>query len=130
MPWADDTRVRNIIETSKPDLTQFLTAADSIVDEKLTGQGYDDGRMALIADWLAAHFVAIADAEEMVVQDRAGSSTTVYAKPGMGASDSGLNYTRFGRQVLIFDTKGLLQGLGRMKASFRVSGCSRRRSWY
>jgi hypothetical protein len=129
MPYADDTRVRNIIETSKADLTQFLTAADSLVEEKLVGQGYADTRLALIADWLAAHFIAVADAEEMVVQDRAGSSTTVYASPSMRTDDAGLNYTRYGRQALLFDTKGLLQGLGRMKATFRVSGCSGRRRW-
>ena len=63
VPYRVSTdEVKEIITTSKTDVTAFIAAADIIVDKHLSGNSnFSNEELKEIERWIAAHFVAIDD---------------------------------------------------------------------
>lgn len=92
-----------VLETT-PDLTPYISAATSLVDELLVGK-HDDDRLKEIERWLAAHFVAIRDVRRS--SEKAGTVSESYQyKLGLG-----LSVTMHGQQAVRLDTSGTLYDL-------------------
>jgi hypothetical protein len=129
-PLVTDSDVRAIYYSTEPSMDPYITTAHLIVDEQLSTSGYSEDRLTQIELWLSAHFAAASNNDELVTQDRAGTSSTSYAANPSVASSTGYGTTRYGRQALALDTKGILQEAGRATARFTVVGCRRSRwSW-
>ena len=109
-----DYQVKEIIDTSLTTTDPFIETANIIVTEKLSGQGLSVSHLAQIEKWLAAHFVATR--EPSIKSEKIGeAAATYFGKDGMG-----LESTRYGQQVLVLDTTGILANMGKKKANFEV----------
>ena len=112
-----DADVKAIIDTNRL-TTPFITTAELIVSEDLSGQGYSAGRLDQITLYLAAHFVAITEERGNLTKHTKGDASEEYAME-LG---SGLRLTRYGQQAMDLDTSGVLkaQASKALKAEFRV----------
>jgi len=109
-----EAAVRKIIpdiDSALSDLTPFLLSSDSIVDDELEGKGLEDIRLTKIKEWLAAHFIAVADlrASQETVE---GVSASYQYRLGLN-----LQNTMYGQQAMFLDTSGTLAGLNDKKRS-------------
>jgi len=103
--------VESIVEVdSSLDVTPFITVANLLVTQKLTGLGYSVGYLKEIERWLAAHFVAIRQKQEKSVTI-GDASASYYGQSGLG-----LDFTSYGQQVKIMETTGTLLNLGKKVA--------------
>lgn len=111
---ASATEVKGIITTSMDDprVDNFITTANAVVNQHLTGENLSDDLLALIERWLAAHFLAIDEAR--VTQEDADGVSRRYE----GTVGTGLNATRFGQQVILLDPTGKLLALETSKLDF------------
>ncbi len=119
MARVTSSEVKGLIKTNF-DVDPFIAIATLMVDESLVNQSLSDARLTQIELWLAAHFVAVAEERGALVSSEKGESKEEYEiKVG-----EGLNMTRFGQQVLMLDTTGILAEQGTntsvKKAQFRV----------
>ncbi len=113
MARVTDDNVKEIISTTV-DCAPFITAADLIVTERLTGSGLSDAMLKEITRWLAAHLVAIRD--PIYKTEKTGDAMgTMFGQAGMG-----LDFTPYGQQVKVLDTSGLLADLGLKSAGLEV----------
>ncbi len=111
MARVTDTEVKKIIITTT-DTTPFITVANQIVTEKISGEStLDDARLKEIEKWLAAHFVA-STIERQAKSEKTGNASIVY----MGGDGLGLDATTYGQQVKVLDTTGTLAQIGKRKA--------------
>lgn len=117
-PRVTDADVKSILDT-KIDTTPFITTANVMVDEMLAGAGYSDGRLFQIELWLSAHFACMMDPREADVQ--AGASATFEGKTEMG-----LDWSRYGQQVKVLDTAGILATALKTAVQGRVTVVTRR----
>jgi hypothetical protein len=100
------------------DLTPHIETANLMVTEDLVGQGLSDARLKLIEKWLSAHFAAIDVEKGGLTRIRTGDASEGYTAPTrMG---KGLEMTRYGQQVMMLDTTGILRSHGEMKARFTI----------
>ncbi len=107
MARVTSSEVDNLIKTNF-DVDAFIATANLMVDETLVGQGLSDARLTQIELWLSAHFTAVAEERGALTSSNKGDSEEDYEiKVG-----EGLNMTRFGQQVLMLDTTGLLAEVG------------------
>ena len=110
--------VKAIITTVKTDdeVENFITPANLIVTDVLTGSGHSAALLKEIEKWLSAHFVAIDDKSARIVEEKAGDATNKYE----GRTGMRLNFTRYGQQVLLLDTSGSLADLGKGPAEVKT----------
>jgi acyl CoA:acetate/3-ketoacid CoA transferase alpha subunit len=115
-----DAEVREIIDTEVTDLTAFILAANGFVTDMLTGKGLSDDRLKEIERWLAAHFTAMKDFKNRVVEIEAGRGRERTGESVRGVLAQDLRLTRYGQQALVLDTTGTLLTVGKQFARFRV----------
>ena len=113
-----EDNVKEIVDTelTAEQVTPFLQDANVLVNAKLLDQGYDAALLARIELYLAAHFVCLRDSR--VQSEQIGGEQarqTFEGKTGLG-----LDYTRYGQQVKIFDHHGVLVASSTAKRSFEV----------
>lgn len=103
MARGSEEQVKQIIDTTLTveQVHPFLEAANSLVTE-LYGSDtiYAEKHLQQIEIWLAAHFVALRD--DRISKEKIGDANVEYeGKTGMG-----LNFTRYGQQVMVLDHQG------------------------
>lgn len=106
--------VNAIIDTKleQSEITPFITAANLMVTNKLTGQ-YDTATLKEIERWLAAHLLAIRD-PRVKSKSQGDEGVTYHLTSTVG---EGLAATPFGQQVQLLDH---LQKLSRKSGSVDV----------
>lgn len=105
--------VKEIISTETADISSFILAANSIVENKLaTSSGLDDATLKEIERWLSAHFLAMLEDNARVVERETGESRDRYGENTRGVLGPGLNLTRYGQQAIVLDTSGTLASIG------------------
>ena len=111
--------VNDIVEVATDaDLTPFITVANLMVTEDLVGKGLSDERLVQIELWLAAHFTVIHFEKGGLNRIRTGEASEGYSAPTRAGK--GLEMTRYGQQVMMLDTTGILRSHGRSKARLTV----------
>jgi hypothetical protein len=117
MARVNVTQVKDIISTSLSDasIKACITAANILVDEKISGLGED--QLKEIERWLAAHFVAVQDPK--VVSEKIGSASATYEATKLGEM---LRATSYGQQAILLDTTGTLEGLGKKPSTMNTFG--------
>lgn len=94
----------------------FLTGANRVVTDRLSGQGIATATLAEIERWLTAHLIAMSDRETGIASEKAGDASVTYVgKPG-----EGLMATRYGQMAMSLDSSGLLAKAGKKVASMAV----------
>jgi hypothetical protein len=115
--------VRPLVPDIDPatDIDWAVDDANAIVGDELIPAGLTSTvRQDLVAKYLAAHFVTVAQEKGGIVVDRMGSAQQSYTGD---QQVQGLSLTRFGQQAIVFDTTGRLSNLDRARvgqAEFRV----------
>lgn len=109
--------VLEIIDTSLGDTIPFITAANLIVTEKLGDSSLSAAHLKEIERWLAAHLIAIRDPKASM--EKVGEAQVQYISPKTGL---GLEGTSYGQQVLLLDTTGTLNSIGKQAVSFGAFG--------
>lgn len=108
-----DTQVKEIIETSL-DTTPFIDTANALVNQALLVQGFSEAYLTQIEKYLSAHFVTVR--ERQLKGEKLGDASNTYG----GEFGQGLRFSQYGQQVLILDTSGTLEDLGKAKAEIDV----------
>jgi hypothetical protein len=104
MPRTTPEEVAKVVEVDEEiDIEALIDDANELVTEVCGDLGYTDNRLRIIEKWLTAHFYAIRDREAEVAQEWVGNA---FGTQFRGKVDLGLNQTRFGQQVMLFDTAG------------------------
>jgi hypothetical protein len=110
--------VKCIITTTKTSeqIEPFITAANLMVSDVLSGSGQSSALLKEIERWLSAHFVAIDDGSARRKSEEIGDASAEYE----GKTDMGLKFTRYGQQVLLMDTSGLFAQVGMKGAEIKT----------
>jgi hypothetical protein len=102
-------------------LDLFISDANLLVNEYLAvlSPPPNSARLKLIEKYLAAHLYVLTSEQGGLVKEEVGDASRTY---NLLTKTEGLNSTRFGKQVMFFDTSGKLAGLGSGKppARFQV----------
>lgn len=108
-----DTEVKEIIATSLT-TTPFIDTANALINETLLDQGFSEAYLTQIEKYLSAHFVSLR--ERQLKGEKLGDASNTYG----GEFGKGLRFSQYGQQVLILDTSGTLEDLGKAKAEIDV----------
>ncbi len=124
-----EAEVRAIYATDATSLTTFITTADLIVVENLTGKGLSSDRLKQIELYLSAHFAQLSDGGALTTQ-KLGDATDAFAVK----TDMGFLSTQYGQTAVTLDSSGTLAEIAtpKMKARFTIVGPStsrRRADW-
>jgi len=116
-----DSELRLLVEAAEGELlTPYIDDAHLLVDETLgTDSGLTNERLKLIEKYLAAHLWVLAEEKGGHTGETRGDASLTYAK----FEGNGLAGTRFGQQVIDFDSTGELEkvmGSASKKAEFRL----------
>lgn len=89
-------------------LTTAKATATAVVDTYILDGTYPQATLDLIGDWFTAHLVSMSSHRERSRQ-RAGAGNSA----SFSASDQGfgLNETKYGRTVMLLDSKGIIIGI-------------------
>lgn len=105
-------------------LQSFITTADLIVTESLSGKGLSVARLTEIEKYVAAHLAIQLTERGGLTSSRIQDAMEGYTNlsPMGRGKQSGLQLTRYGQQAIVLDTTGTLlaQSLGVLPAQFRV----------
>jgi hypothetical protein len=113
MARVTEAEVEAIIDVdSSISATAFITAANLLIDEVLSGEGMDDDYLKEIERWLAAHFVAMR--QRQLKAQWLGTAKEEY----IGAVGKGLDFTQYGQTVKLLDTSGKLAKVGKPQMGF------------
>ena len=116
MARVTSAEVREIIEVdSSLTLTAFITVANLIVTERLSGQGVGTTTLKEVERWLSAHFVAIRDPRAKT--EKLGDAMATYYGDATG---SGLDATPYGQQAKTIDPTGNLGKAGKRKSKLET----------
>jgi hypothetical protein len=118
-PLVTSEEVKEIISTPLTDLTAFISAAHTIVEDRLLDQGLTDTALKEIERWLAAHFVSFRSPAEKRSQ-KIGSAQEVYLVANLSSTGGMLKTSLYGMQAMALDTSGTLAQLGKKKAVLKV----------
>jgi len=109
-----ETEVEVIINVdSSTDVEPFIETAHIIVED-MAASSYDDEKLTMLERWLAAHLVATKD--QIPESVKLGDASAKY----FGRSGMGLDGTRYGQQVKLLDTEGVLSKTGKSKVKFKA----------
>jgi hypothetical protein len=112
MARVSKTDVKAIMDTDV-ELNAFIIAADLVIDDLLLDQGYSGAHLKEIARWLSAHFACTLDPR--VESEKVAGADVKYAFPILrSAAGLGLNASPYGQQVLVLDTSGALNDVGKV----------------
>lgn len=104
------------IRPTTVDTLPFIAVASLLVDQYVGAAGWSLAMAVEIERWLTAHLMEVA--APMATQRRLGTTDVRYEQAQLG---EGLKATRFGQQVLLLDTSGMLAGQGSLlRATFDV----------
>lgn len=96
-------RIKSICKVkASHDLTEFIEAANQLVDDLCLESEYSDAKLARIETWLAAHFYCIL-APRRRTENVGQLQSTIESMV-----DLGLNVTRYGQMAMQIDTAGNL----------------------
>ena len=105
MSRVSDNELRELVEAGNGEqLTPYIEDAHLLIDETLDLSSFTDGRLKLIEKYLAAHLWVISKEKGGLQMEKALDATNIYQK----LQGTGLSATRFGQQVIAFDTSGAL----------------------
>lgn len=110
--------VKQVITTGKTaaQVEFYITAANLIVTDNLTGESFSAAKLKEIEIYIAAHAVALDD-PQIAKEDIGGETRATY---DVGTPGEGLAHTRFGRMALLLDTSGKLAKLGKRPAKMEA----------
>lgn len=112
--------VKDIIDTDLDNrtLNVFINGANLTVTAVLgTSTSLSAGQKKEIERWLTAHLIASGPEPSVQKEEVMGETQIEY----QGKTGKGLKATRYGQQVLLLDTTGLMaQGAGKPKPSIQV----------
>lgn len=108
-------KVKEIVVTSMSDLEPFITAANIVVTNRLSGSGLSSDTLAEIERWVAAHFVVCK--ERQPTSKRIGETEESYN----WNTNTGLLRTSYGQAAIALDTTGTLSKLGKPQIIFDVA---------
>lgn len=94
--------VKEIIDTDLTDLSMFITPANLLINEKLSGEGLSDVLLTEIEKWLTAHLLTCKERQQ--TKERMGETETSYN----WNTKIGLDSSTYGQTVKILDTTGIL----------------------
>lgn len=116
MARVSEIEVKEIIDTdlTAEQISPFLTAANLLITDVLSGEGYSTDLLKEIEKWLAAHFVAVRDPQ--AIKEKIGDAEITYS----GKFDEGLKSTRYGQQVLILDHQKRFAEVNSTKGSAQI----------
>lgn len=105
MSRVSDSELRTLVEARDGEaLSPFIADAHVLVDETLDLSQFTAGKLKLIEKYLAAHLWVLALEKGGLTSEKVGEATNTYQK----YSGTALSSTRFGQQVITFDTTGAL----------------------
>lgn len=105
-------------ELTESQITPFLTPANLLVTDKLTGEGLSDTHLIEIEKYLTAHFVTMGMGGD-IEEEWTPEYKVRYAKKGI-EKGNGLHATSYGKLVLTLDTTGKLSALGKKNIVFEA----------
>ena len=116
MARVTEAEVKKIVSTTltNEEITPFLTAANVLITDILTNEGYGNSLLKEIEKWLAAHLVAIRDPQ--IEKEKIGEVDATY----QGKTGLGLNHTSYGQQVMVLDHHGKLAEIAQSKGPAEV----------
>ena len=85
-----------------------------MVNHNLTNKGFSEEYLAEIEKYLTAHLIELRSGQ--IKKKKLGDAETEYT----GTFSEGLSSTRFGQNVLVLDTTGTFDNLGKPKAELEV----------
>ena len=105
------TEVKAIIDTTltASEIDPFITAANAMIDDLLSGSGLTTAQLKEVERWLSAHLVHIRD-PKLTEQDINDASD----KYQVGKLGMGLEHTAYGQQAMFLDTTGTLAKAGKV----------------
>lgn len=105
------SEVKEIYDTSMADatITPFIDVANDLVTEKLTGE-HNDTRLAMIEKFLTAHLIT-STRDRPAIEEEIGDARVHYSD----IFGENLKSTTFGQAVLMLDTSGILNSMGKRK---------------
>lgn len=105
--------VKGIIEVDAAiDLTPFILAASTLVDDIAVKSGHSAERLQIIETWLSAHFYTVRDPR--TTDEKAGTVGASY----QSAVDLNLNTSHYGQMAMTLDSSGLLRLISSGKRRF------------
>jgi len=104
------TEVKAIIDTQLGDteVDVFITTANLIVTNNLTGKSLSVASLAEIEKWLSAHLIAITKTRQ-AQKKKVGDAEDTYGRVGLS-----LDSTSYGQTARILDSSGTLGSMGKM----------------
>lgn len=90
------------------DLTPFITAAHSIIEDECLASGYDEDKLTLIETWLSAHFYACDQRRTIASSVGQGAASESFDKIEVNI---GLTNTIYGQMAIRIDTAGNLAAM-------------------
>ena len=105
MPRVSEEELKGIIETRADEsVWSYIEDANTLVNETLDIATFTEARLKLIEKYLAAHLWVVAAEKGGLTLERALDAVNEYKVQ----EGTGLSATRFGQQVMAFDTSGAL----------------------
>jgi hypothetical protein len=102
---VSEDELKVLIETRPDEVVQpFIDDAEVLIDETLDASQFTPARLAMIEKYLAAHLWVVAQEKGGVTSEKVLDAANSYRK----YDGTGLSATRFGQQVIAFDTTGAL----------------------
>jgi hypothetical protein len=92
----------------------FITAANALVTDRLSGQGLSNDTLEQIEKFLAAHFASAFDPR---VESQKALDSSVKYQVSIG---DGLESTQYGQIAICLDTTGRLKTAGKKQAKLDV----------
>lgn len=117
MSRVTGAEVKEIIDTvlTEEQCIPFITAANTVVTSRLTGKGLTSSELKEIERWLSAHFVYIRDPQ--LTKEKIGDGEDTFNTPQAGMNLQG---TPYGQQVMLLDSSGSMQNLGKRPAKIET----------
>lgn len=117
MARVTGAEVKEIIDTvlTADECTPFITAANLIINDRLTSSGFSSAYLKEIERWYSAHLVYIRDPQ--LKSEKIGDGKDDFNVPSTGKNLEG---TPYGQQVLLLDTTGSMANLGKRAAKLET----------
>lgn len=106
-------------EYATANVTAFITTAQLLFDEELSGKGLSADREKQIVIYLAAHFAILKLERGGLARGRLGEAEETYKQPS--DFDQGLKGTRYGQGAMLLDSSGTLAALGTTALKARIT---------
>ena len=100
------------------DLNPFVSVSNLLVVEELSAVGHSPERLNAIAQFLAAHFAAIALHNSGMVKKSIGQTSEQYSSPDGKAA--GFAITHWGKQAMALDTSGTLSAISTQSNAYQA----------